>query len=166
MVTASIALAPDNAASSLARILALYRTATSSFLLRQLATAYATSLEALALLSQTDLLYGLDHALDLETRRPFLVLKQKLWVLNTTIFGAILADRVGAKDSCEHHDNYDRDTDSAHGAFASRIRKRLANTKDASKESPELLVRDLWRRLVDDYGGVEGSVDGKVMVSM
>lgn len=170
MDTAPIPSAPDNdadAANSLSRILALYRSATSSFLLRQLAAAYATSLEALALLSQTNLLYRLDHALDSHTRRPFLVLKQKLWVLNTAIFGAILADRVAAKDSHNSDDDSDRHRDSnAHNTFACKIKKSLACSQDASKESPELLLTDLWRRLVDDYGGLEGDVDGKVMVSM
>ncbi|GJJ77587.1 hypothetical protein EMPS_09946 [Entomortierella parvispora] len=168
MDTASLATAPNGPANALARILALYRAATSSFLLRQLAAAYATSLEALSLLSQTNQLYGLDHAQDPHTRQPFFVLKQKLWVLNAAIFGAILADRVGTKDSISEHDGvYDNDHNNHRGGFSWRVRKHLANSRDAAtKESPELLVRDLWSRLMDDYGGVEGNVDGKIMVSV
>lgn len=142
--------------SSLTLILAHYRTATSSFLLRQLAVAYATSLEALALLSRTNHIYGLDQAEDTQTLRSFFVLKQKLWVLNSTIFGAILADQEGSVvDNNTGQDGYTR-----------KVRRQLTRVWESGKESPELLVQDLWRRLVDDYGGVEGDVDGQVMVSM
>ncbi|KAF9572331.1 hypothetical protein BGW38_008535, partial [Lunasporangiospora selenospora] len=49
----------------------------------------------------------------------------------------------------------------AYGGF----RKSLAGlVTGAGKESPEKLVRDLWKRVVEDYGGLEGDIDGQVMV--
>ncbi|KAG0057084.1 hypothetical protein BGZ83_001933 [Gryganskiella cystojenkinii] len=140
----------SNSNNPLTRILVLYHKATSTFLLRQLAAAYSTSLEALELLSRTNQDYGLDHSEDISTRRSFFVLKQKLWVLNATIFGAMLTDQQTAG------------TDPKSGGGLGGIMRRTWTS--SSKESPEKLVRDLWRRLVDDYGGVSGDVDGQVMV--
>ncbi|KAF9092704.1 hypothetical protein BGX27_001752 [Mortierella sp. AM989] len=116
--------------------------ATSTFLLRQLASAYSTSLEALELLSRTNQEYGFDHTDNISTRRSYFVLKQKLWILHTTIFGAMLSDRAAAP-------------------AVNNVRKRFSGS---SKDSPEKLVKDLWKRLVDDYSGMEGDVDGQVMV--
>ncbi|KAF9150023.1 hypothetical protein BGX21_005468 [Mortierella sp. AD011] len=126
----------------LTQILILYQKATSTFLLRQLASAYSTSLEALELLSKTNQEYGLEHTENISTRRSYFILKQKLWILHTTIFGAMLSDRAAAP-------------------AVNNVRKRFSGS---SKDSPEKLVRDLWKRLVDDYNGVEGDVDGQVMV--
>jgi len=139
----------------LSQILVLYHKATSTFLLRQLAAAYSTSLEALELLSRTNQDYGLDYSDDISTRRSFFVLKQKLWVLNATIFGAMLTDQaLAAKDG----------KTSGGGGIGGLMRKTWSGS--AGKGSPEKLVRDLWKRLVDDYGGMEGDVDGQVMVPM
>ncbi|KAF9360795.1 hypothetical protein BGX34_007493 [Mortierella sp. NVP85] len=138
----------------LAQILVLYHKATSTFLLRQLASAYSTSLEALELLSKTNLQYGLDHSEDISTRRSFFILKQKLWVLHTTVFGAMLSDRAAAVAAGDSHH-------SSVGGIVNGVRKRISGS---SKDSPEKLVKEMWRRLVDDYGGLEGDVDGQVMV--
>ncbi|KAI7831452.1 hypothetical protein BC939DRAFT_473022 [Gamsiella multidivaricata] len=135
----------NDTSSPLTQILILYHKATSTFLLRQPVSAYSTCLEALELLARTNKEYGLDQVTaSLSTRRSFFVLKQKLWILNVTIFGAMLADR--AED--EHQ--------------SGGLRKRLSGP---SKEGPEKLVKDLWRRLMEDYGGLEGDVDGQVMVA-
>ena len=131
-------------------ILVLYQKATSNFLLRQLASAYSTSLEALELLTKTNRNYGLDQAESVSTRRSYFILKQKLWILNITIFGAMLADRA-------------EDEQNQHGQGRGLFRRRF---RGSSKESPEKLVEDLWRRLVEDYCGVEGDVDGQVMVAL
>ncbi|KAG0265617.1 hypothetical protein BG011_004408 [Mortierella polycephala] len=141
----------DNHASNrypLSQILALYRKATSTFLLRQLATAYSTSLKALELLTRTNQEYGLDSSDQLPTRHSYLVLKQKLWILNVIIFGAILSDRVANELLRRDH--------------AAGSRKLFAG----SENSPEILVKDLWKRLVADYKGLEGDVDGQVMVPL
>ncbi|KAF9357933.1 hypothetical protein BGX26_002783 [Mortierella sp. AD094] len=138
--TLSASVHADN--HPLAQILILYQKATSTFLLRQLASAYSTSLEALELLSRTNQEYGLEHTENISTRRSYFVLKQKLWILHTTIFGAMLSDRAAAP-------------------AVNNVRKRFSGS---SKDSPEKLVKDLWKRLVDDYSGVEGDVDGQVMV--
>ncbi|KAF9172485.1 hypothetical protein BGX21_008436 [Mortierella sp. AD011] len=132
------------------RILVLYHKATSTLLLRQLAIAYSTCVEALELLATTNKAYGLDQVTEsLSTRRSYFLLKQKLWILNITVFEAMLSDRVEVK-----HD------------IASRgragLRRRLLGT---SKENPEKLIKDLWRRVMEDYGGLEGDVDGQVMVA-
>ncbi|KAG0261178.1 hypothetical protein BG011_001284 [Mortierella polycephala] len=134
--------------SPLTQILTLYHKATSTFLLRQLASAYSISLEALELLSKTNLDYKLDQAESVQARRSYFILKQKLWILHTTIFGAMLSDRTSAAHASEHM-----------GA----TRKRGSGS---SKDSPEKLVKDLWRRIVEDYGGLEGDVDGQVVVPL
>ncbi|KAF9201660.1 hypothetical protein BGZ49_008129 [Haplosporangium sp. Z 27] len=126
----------------LSQILVLYHKATSTFLLRQLASAYSTSLEALELLARANQEYGLDHTENISTRRSFFILKQKLWILHTTIFGSMLSDRAAAP-------------------AVNNVRKRFSGS---AKDSPEKLVKDLWKRLVDDYSGLEGDVDGQVMV--
>ncbi|KAF9316033.1 hypothetical protein BG003_002391 [Podila horticola] len=134
--------------SSLGHILVLYHKATSTFLLRQLASAYSTSLEALELLARTNSEYGLDqhnYNISESTRRSFFVLKQKLWILHVTIYGAMLTDRA---------ENQNSNISSS----------RFSRSSSSKENSPEKLVKDLWRRLVDDYGGVEGEVDGQVMV--
>ncbi|KAG0030971.1 hypothetical protein BGZ81_001986 [Podila clonocystis] len=135
--------------SPLGHILVLYHKATSTFLLRQLASAYSTSLEALELLARTNSEYGLDqhnyNNISESTRRSFFVLKQKLWILHVTIYGAMLTDRA---------ENQNSNISSS----------RFSRSSSAKENSPEKLVKDLWRRLVDDYGGVEGEVDGQVMV--
>jgi hypothetical protein len=140
----------------LAQILVLYHKATSTFLLRQLASAYSTSLEALELLSKTNQQYGLDHSEDIPTRRSFFILKQKLWMLHTTVFGAMLSDRAAAVAAGDSHH-------SGVGGIVNGVRKRISGS---SKDSPEKLVKEMWRRLVDDYGGLEGDVDGQVMVPL
>ncbi|KAF9430862.1 hypothetical protein BGZ94_003035 [Podila epigama] len=154
-------LTPSGSPSPLGHILVLYHKATSAFLLRQLATAYSTSLEALELLAQTNLDYGLDqlHTTDINhnpvsegTRRSFFILKQKLWILHATIYGAMLTDRAENQSSVAL-------SSSTHGRFS-----RTSTSSSSKENSPEKLVKDLWRRLVDDYGGIEGEVDGQVMV--
>ncbi|KAF9429110.1 hypothetical protein BGZ76_001797 [Entomortierella beljakovae] len=127
----------------LSPILVLYHKATSTFLLRQLASAYSTSLEALELLARTNQEYGLDQTENINTRRSYYILKQKIWILHTTIFGAMLSDRAAAP-------------------AVNNVRKRLTGS---SKDSPESLVKELWKRLVEDYGGVDGDVDGQAMVT-
>ncbi|KAG0321981.1 hypothetical protein BGZ99_003565 [Dissophora globulifera] len=148
----------------LTQILVLYHKATSTFLLRQLASAYSTSLEALELLARTNQEYGLDHSDDISTQRSFFILKQKLWILHATIFGAMLSDRAAAlaagSEHTDHHSHPHTGTSDGQG-FISGVRKRISGS---SKDSPEKLVKDLWRRLVEDYGGLEGDVDGQVMV--
>ncbi|KAG0304495.1 hypothetical protein BGZ98_005456 [Dissophora globulifera] len=135
-----------DAGSPLTQILTLYHKSTSTFLLRQLAVAYSTSLEALDLLAKTNKAFGLDQATaSLATHRSFFVLKQKLWILNITIFGAMLTDRAEGE-----------------AANVNGVQKRLTGS---SKEQPEKLVKDLWRRLLKDYEGVEGDIDGQVMVA-
>ncbi|KAF8939658.1 hypothetical protein EDD21DRAFT_414374 [Dissophora ornata] len=137
----------NHSSSPLAQILMLYHKATSAFLLRQLASAYSTCFEALELLVKTNQAYGLDQVTEsLSARRSFFVLKQKLWILNVTIFGAMLSDR--AEDEA--------------ATVSGGLGKRLMGS---SKKSPEKLVQDLWRRLNEDYGGLEGDVDGQVMVA-
>ncbi|KAF9338003.1 hypothetical protein BG006_000583 [Podila minutissima] len=135
--------------SPLGHILVLYHKATSTFLLRQLASAYSTSLEALELLARTNSEYGLDqhnyNNISESTRRSFFVLKQKLWILHVTIYGAMLTDRAENQNS-------------------NLSSSRFSRSSSSKENSPEKLVKDLWRRLVDDYGGVEGEVDGQVMV--
>ncbi|KAF9368718.1 hypothetical protein CPB97_004319 [Podila verticillata] len=137
--------------SSLGHILVLYHKATSTFLLRQLASAYSTSLEALELLAKTNSEYGLDqhnyNNISESTRRSFFVLKQKLWILHVTIYGAMLTDRAENQNSANTVSS-----------------SRFTRSSSSKENSPEKLVKDLWRRLVDDYGGVEGEVDGQVMV--
>ncbi|KAF9910296.1 hypothetical protein BX616_010890 [Lobosporangium transversale] len=153
----------DSQHHPLAQILGLYHKATSTFLLRQLAAAYTTSLEALELLARTNQDYGLDHSPDLSTRRSFFVLKQKLWILHATIFGAVLSDRASAQAAAAAAtagNNYSNSY--ASSTLLSSSRKRISGS---IKDSPEKLVKDLWRRLVDDYGGLEGDVDGQIMVS-
>ncbi|KAK5801657.1 hypothetical protein F5H01DRAFT_356077 [Linnemannia elongata] len=135
----------------LTQILALYHKATSTFLLRQLASAYSTSLEAIELLARTNQDYGLDHSDNINTQRSFYVLKQKLWILHSTIFGAMLTDRAASEESKGNS-----------GGLLNGVRKRVSGS--SSKDSPEKLVRDLWKRLVEDYAGLEGDVDGQVMV--
>ncbi|KAG0324613.1 hypothetical protein BGZ99_001618 [Dissophora globulifera] len=136
----------NDAGSPLTQILTLYHKSTSTFLLRQLAVAYSTSLEALDLLARTNKAFGLDQATaSLATHRSFFVLKQKLWILNITIFGAMLTDRAEGE-----------------AADANGVQKRLTGS---SKEQPEKLVKDLWRRLLKDYESVEGDIDGQVMVA-
>ncbi|KAG0212084.1 hypothetical protein BGX28_006845 [Mortierella sp. GBA30] len=137
----------------LTQILILYHKATSTFLLRQLATAYSLSLEALELLSKTNQDFGLDQSTDISARRSFLILKQKLWILHATIFGAMLTDRSTAAAAS--------DADGAR-SLVHGVRKRVSGS--SSKDSPEKLVKDLWRRIVEDYCGLEGDVDGQVMV--
>ncbi|KAF9178739.1 hypothetical protein BGZ51_008273 [Haplosporangium sp. Z 767] len=140
-----------NLASSrypLSQVLVLYHKATSTFLLRQLAIAYSTSLEALDLLARTNQEYGLDSSDQPSTRRSYLVLKQKLWTLNVTIFGAMLSDRTVNGLLRRDH--------------TAGSRKLFAG----SEGSPEILVKDLWKRLVADYKGLEGDVDGQVMVPL
>ncbi|KAF9178829.1 hypothetical protein BGZ51_007340 [Haplosporangium sp. Z 767] len=134
--------------SPLTQILALYHKATSTFLLRQLASAYSISLEALELLSRTNQDYRLDQAENVQTRRSYFILKQKLWILHTTIFGAMLSDRTSAVHASGHM-----------GATQKRV-------SGSSKDSPEKLVKDLWRRIVEDYDGLEGDVDGQVVVPL
>ncbi|KAG0015355.1 hypothetical protein BGZ80_009903 [Entomortierella chlamydospora] len=132
------------------RILVLYHKATSTLLLRQLAIAYSTCVEALELLATTNKAYGLDQVTEsLSTRRSYFLLKQKLWILNITVFEAMLSDRVEVK-----HDIANRGR--------AGLRRRLLGT---SKENPEKLIKDLWRRVMEDYGGLEGDVDGQVMVA-
>jgi len=139
--------------SSLGHILVLYHKATSTFLLRQLASAYSTSLEALELLARTNSEYGLDQHnysnSSESTRRSFFILKQKLWILHVTIYGAMLTDRAENQNSAN--------------AVSS---SRFTRSSSSKENSPEKLVKDLWRRLVDDYGGIEGEVDGQVMVPL
>ncbi|KAF8937667.1 hypothetical protein BGZ47_008919 [Haplosporangium gracile] len=135
----------------LTQILVLYHKATSTFLLRQLAAAYSTSLEAIEFLARTNQDYGLDHSDNINTQRSFYVLKQKLWILHSTIYGAMLADRAASEESKGNS-----------GGLLNGVRKRVSGS--SSKDSPEKLVRDLWKRLVDDYAGLEGDVDGQVMV--
>jgi len=135
----------------LTQILVLYHKATSTFLLRQLASAYSTSLEAIELLARTNQDYGLDHSDNINTQRSFYVLKQKLWILHSTIFGAMLTDRAASEESKGNS-----------GGLLNGVRKRVSGS--SSKDSPEKLVRDLWKRLVEDYAGLEGDVDGQVMV--
>ncbi|KAG0246360.1 hypothetical protein BGX31_002661 [Mortierella sp. GBA43] len=139
----------SSAGSPLTQIVLLYHKATHTFLLRQLASAYSSSLEALELLVKTNRNHGLDRG-EISTQRSYFILKQKLWILNITIFGAMLADR--AEDEHQHGQQ-------GRGLFRRRLR-------GSSKESPEKLVEDLWRRLVEDYGGLEGDVDGQVMVAL
>ena len=131
----------------------LYHKATSTFLLRQLASAYSTSLEALELLARTNSEYGLDQHnysnSSESTRRSFFILKQKLWILHVTIYGAMLTDRAENQNSAN--------------AVSS---SRFTRSSSSKENSPEKLVKDLWRRLVDDYGGIEGEVDGQVMVPL
>ncbi|KAF9433514.1 hypothetical protein BGZ76_009330 [Entomortierella beljakovae] len=43
--------------------------------------------------------------------------------------------------------------------------RRKAGGASSNKGNPEILVKDLWRRLMEDYGGVEGDVDGQVVVA-
>ncbi|KAF9363618.1 hypothetical protein BGX34_003698 [Mortierella sp. NVP85] len=149
---AAVKNSSNNASNShpLTDILVLYQKATSNFLLRQLASAYSTNLEALELLAKTNRNYGLDQAESVSTRRSYFILKQKLWILNITIFGAMLADRA-------------EDEQNQHGQGRGLFRRRF---RGSSKESPEKLVEDLWRRLIEDYCGVEGDVDGQVMVAL
>ncbi|KAF9923934.1 hypothetical protein FBU30_006004 [Linnemannia zychae] len=140
----------------LTQILVLYHKATSTFLLRQLAAAYSTSLEAIELLAKTNQDYGLDHSESVNTQRSFYVLKQKLWILHSTIYGAMLADRANTAAAAEEQQQQ--------AGLLNNVRKRVSGSSATSKDSPEKLVRDLWRRLMDDYGGLEGDVDGQVMV--
>ncbi|KAF9126344.1 hypothetical protein BGX30_015284 [Mortierella sp. GBA39] len=135
----------------LTQILVLYHKATSTFLLRQLASAYSTSLEAIELLARTNQDYGLDHSDNINTQRSFYVLKQKLWILHSTIYGAMLTDRAASEES-----------KGKTGGLLNGVRKRVSGS--SSKDSPEKLVKDLWKRLVEDYAGLEGDVDGQVMV--
>jgi hypothetical protein len=139
----------------LTQILVLYHKATSTFLLRQLATAYSTSLEAIELLAKTNADYGLDHSDNINTQRSFYVLKQKLWILHSTIYGAMLTDRAASEES--------KGTTGG-GGLLNSVRKRVSGS--SSKDSPEKLVWDLWKRLVEDYSGLEGDVDGQVMVPL
>ncbi|KAF9987948.1 hypothetical protein BGZ65_000846 [Modicella reniformis] len=150
----------SNDTRPLTQILALYHKATSTFLLRQLASAYTTSLEALELLSRTNREYGLDHSENLSTRRSFFILKQKLWILHATIFGAMLSDRA-AVAAVATVDNHHHNHTGNNRGIVNGIRKRISGS---SKDSPEKLVKDIWRHLVEDYGGLEGDVDGQVMV--
>ncbi|KAF9354439.1 hypothetical protein BGX26_007718 [Mortierella sp. AD094] len=145
---------PSNANSSnpLSHILVLYHKATSTLLLRQLAIAYSTCVEALELLAKTNKAYGLDQVTEsLSTRRSYFLLKQKLWILNITIFGAMLSDR--AENQAKH---------GITNSSRTGLRRRLMGT---SKENPEKLIKDLWRRVMEDYSGLEGDVDGQVMVA-
>lgn len=50
------------------------------------------------------------------------------------------------------------------GGLLNGVRKRVSGS--STKDSPEKLVRDLWKRLVEDYSGLEGDVDGQVMVPL
>ncbi|KAI1316487.1 hypothetical protein EDD11_009900 [Mortierella claussenii] len=145
----------------LAQILGLYHKATSTFLLRQLASAYSLSLEALELLATLNQNYGLDlvENSSVSTRRSFYVLKQKLWILHATIFGAMLSDRAAAAGAHNGIKN------KVSGPASSFLSYASSSPASSAKDSPEKLVRDLWRRLVEDYGGLEGDVDGQVMVS-
>ncbi|CAO3574105.1 unnamed protein product [Mortierella alpina] len=145
----------------LTQILVLYHKATSTFLLRQLASAYSVSLEALELLSRTNQDYGLDQSPNISTRRSFFILKQKLWILHATIFGAMLTDRTTAA-ATETTAGGAPSTTSTARSLAHGVRKRVSGS--TAKDSPEKLVKDLWRRIVEDYGGLEGDVDGQVMV--
>ncbi|KAF9901431.1 hypothetical protein EC991_006184 [Linnemannia zychae] len=142
----------------LTQILVLYHKATSTFLLRQLAAAYSTSLEAIELLARTNTDYGLDHSDNVNTQRSFYVLKQKLWILHSTIYGAMLTDRAAALATSG---NLGAKTAAA-GGLLNGVRSRVSGS--SSKDTPEKLVKDLWKRLVDDYAGFEGDVDGQVMV--
>ncbi|KAG0271246.1 hypothetical protein BGZ95_000957 [Linnemannia exigua] len=142
----------------LTQILTLYHKATSTFLLRQLAAAYSTSLEAIELLARTNTDYGLDHSDNVSTQRSFYVLKQKLWILHSTIYGAMLTDRAAAAATAASSE--DSGKRGGGGGLLNSVRSRVSSSKD----SPEKLVRDLWKRLVDDYAGFEGDVDGQVMV--
>ncbi|KAG0222297.1 hypothetical protein B0O80DRAFT_500100 [Mortierella sp. GBAus27b] len=158
----------DNPRCPLDQILVLYHKATSAYLLRQLASAYSTTLDALDLLSTTNQHHALDHSDNLSTRRSYYILKQKLWMLHTTVFGSMLSDRAAATAVAAdgthpphlHKHHHRPPSDSGRGLI-SGIRKRISGS---SKESPEKLVKEMWRRLVDDYGGLEGDVDGQVMV--
>ncbi|KAG0373056.1 hypothetical protein BGX24_012197 [Mortierella sp. AD032] len=141
----------------LTQILALYHKATSTFLLRQLAAAYSTSLEAIELLARTNTDYGLDHSDNVSTQRSFYVLKQKLWILHSTIYGAMLTDRAAAAATAASSEDSGK---RGGGGLLNGVRSRVSSSKD----SPEKLVKDLWKRLVDDYAGLEGDVDGQVMV--
>ncbi|KAF9574626.1 hypothetical protein EC968_006041 [Mortierella alpina] len=146
----------------LTQILVLYHKATSTFLLRQLASAYSVSLEALELLSRTNQDYGLDQSPNISTRRSFFILKQKLWILHATIFGAMLTDRTTAAASETTAGGASSTTSSTARNLVHGVRKRVSGS--TAKDSPEKLVKDLWRRIVEDYGGLEGDVDGQVMV--
>ncbi|KAF9114621.1 hypothetical protein BGX27_010286 [Mortierella sp. AM989] len=145
---------PSNANNDniLSQILILYHKATSTLLLRQLATSYCTCIEALELLAKTNKAYGLDQVTEsLSTRRSYFVLKQKLWILNITIFGAMLSDRA---------------ENQANQAVAKGIRAGLRRRlMGSSKDNLEKLIKDLWRRLMEDYSGLEGDVDVQVMVA-
>ncbi|OAQ27412.1 hypothetical protein K457DRAFT_634613 [Linnemannia elongata AG-77] len=151
MLLSSSTSSSSNTNNPLTQILVLYHKATSTFLLRQLASAYSTSLEAIELLARTNQDYGLDHSDNINTQRSFYVLKQKLWILHSTIFGAMLTDRAASEESKGNS-----------GGLLNGVRKRVSGS--SSKDSPEKLVRDLWKRLVEDYAGLEGDVDGQVMV--
>ncbi|KAH7049490.1 hypothetical protein BKA57DRAFT_460010 [Linnemannia elongata] len=151
MLLSSSTSSSSKTSNPLTQILVLYHKATSTFLLRQLASAYSTSLEAIELLARTNQDYGLDHSDNINTQRSFYVLKQKLWILHSTIFGAMLTDRATSEESKGNS-----------GGLLNGVRKRVSGS--SSKDSPEKLVRDLWKRLVEDYAGLEGDVDGQVMV--
>ncbi|KAF9285912.1 hypothetical protein BGZ68_003397 [Mortierella alpina] len=154
-------LSPNSSSNGpLTQILVLYHKATSTFLLRQLASAYSVSLEALELLSRTNQDYGLDQSPNISTRRSFFVLKQKLWILHATIFGAMLTDRATAAAS----ETTAGGASSTARSLVHGVRKRVSGS--TAKDSPEKLVKDLCRRIVEDYGGLEGDVDGQVMVPL
>ncbi|KAF9978825.1 hypothetical protein BGZ73_000095 [Actinomortierella ambigua] len=152
MVASTDSTATNGNTSPLTHILVLYQKATSAFLLRQLSVAFSTCLEAQELLSRTNLDYGLDMSDNLNTRRSYLVLKQKLWILHVSVFGAMLSERHQAEQQGL----------GIHTTTTTNGRKRLSGS--SAKDNPEKLVKDLWRRLVEDYGGVEGDVDGQVVV--
>ncbi|KAF9100857.1 hypothetical protein BGX29_006204 [Mortierella sp. GBA35] len=158
MISTSTSSKDNTSNNPLTQILVLYHKATSTFLLRQLASAYSTSLEAIELLARTNQDYGLDHSDSVSTQRSFYVLKQKLWILHSTIYGAMLSDRASASASAASAE--------PSSGLLNGVRKRVSggSSSSSSKDSPEKLVRDLWKRLVDDYGGLEGDVDGQVMV--
>ncbi|KAG0222516.1 hypothetical protein BGW42_006157 [Actinomortierella wolfii] len=149
MVDSFDAAATKGNATPLTHILALYQKATSAFLLRQLSVGFSTCLEAQELLLRTNQDYGLDRSDNLNTRRSYLVLKQKLWILHASIFGAMLSERHQAEQQ-------------GLGIHTTKGKKRLSGS--SGKDNPEKLVKDLWRRLVEDYGGIEGDVDGQVVV--
>ncbi|KAG0252585.1 hypothetical protein DFQ27_007961 [Actinomortierella ambigua] len=161
MVVSTDSTTTNGSASPLTHILMLYQKATSAFLLRQLSVAFSTCLEAQELLSRTNLDYGLDLSDNLNTRRSYLVLKQKLWILHVSVFGAMLSERHQAEQQglgIIHTTT----TTTATNATSGGGRKRLSGS--SAKDNPEKLVKDLWRRLVEDYGGVEGDIDGQVVV--